>query len=143
LSVFPALTATVTSIHPGKRDLTVALGFVLWNTGDLLGRILSGTQTLCIRSGRTLLVLSVLRVVFVPLLFLCNIDGQGAHVQSDAFFFVYMLMFGTSNGYVASLCMSGAIDAAADQDKNTVGAVMSLMLCLGLLGGSLLSFLMH
>ncbi|ORY85088.1 nucleoside transporter-domain-containing protein [Protomyces lactucae-debilis] len=126
LSVFPAVTATVSSVTPVKRDLTIALGFVLWNTGDLLGRILSGLTVFSIKNGRMLLVMSVARLVFVPGLYLCNVGGQGAVISSNTFFLAYMLLFGLTNGYVASLCMGGAIENAKDEDKDTMGAVMQL-----------------
>lgn len=48
------------------------------------------------------------RLVFVPLLLLCNVSERRllpVLFKHDAWFIVFMAAFAFSNGYLASLCM--------------------------------------
>ena len=48
------------------------------------------------------------RLVFVPLLLLCNVDPRQhlpVFFEHDAWFIIFMAAFAFSNGYLASLCM--------------------------------------
>ena len=88
------------------------------------------------------LILSVSRVVFIPLYLLCNIHGRGAAVSSDAFYLVIVqFLFGLSNGFLGSTCMMGAGEWVEVDEREAAGGFMGLMLVGGLTVGSLLSFL--
>lgn len=55
-------------------------------------------------------VLVVARIVFIPLLMLCNVNVKQRYYlpsvfKHDAWFIVFMAAFAFSNGYLASLCM--------------------------------------
>lgn len=53
-------------------------------------------------------VLVVARIVFIPLLLLCNVKKHyylPAVFKHDAWFIIFMAAFAFSNGYLASLCM--------------------------------------
>ena len=66
-----------------------------------MGRWLCKFPLLQIWSGRDLLALSSLRVVFVPLFLACNIQpGISYHplLDSDLAFFVILFFFGVTNG---------------------------------------------
>ncbi|CCG82334.1 Nucleoside transporter family [Taphrina deformans PYCC 5710] len=147
LSIFPSITASVTSVRDGKSApkwlqpaVYIPLGFLLWNTGDLLGRIISALPAVTIEDPRLLFTASVLRILWIPMVYLCNVRGHGAILKSDAFFLVFMLLFGTSNGFVSSLTFAAAIKQARDDEKRDIGAFMTFMLCSGLVVGSILSF---
>lgn len=48
------------------------------------------------------------RVVFVPLLLLCNVQPRyylPVFFEHDSWFILFMAAFAFSNGYLASLCM--------------------------------------
>lgn len=154
LAIFPSVTASVLSVLPTEegipfKDLPkllqpaifIPVGFLLWNSGDLLGRCLSVLPILSFDHPRYLFTASVLRFLWIPIVFLFNVRGSGAIVKSDLLFFIFMLLFGLSNGYLGSLVMSAAIKQAQPQDKRGMGAFMSFVLCSGLVAGSLFSFI--
>lgn len=153
LAIFPSVTASVVSVLPTEEGVPfedvpkmlqpaifIPLGFLLWNAGDLLARCLTVFPTLTFESPRLLFAASLARVLWIPAIYLCNVHGSGAIIKSDAFFFAYMTLFGMSNGFLGSLVMAAAIKQAKPSDKRGMGAFMSLMLCSGLVAGSLLSF---
>lgn len=149
LAIFPSVTASVRSVVvddglgvPQFRQpqVFIPIGFLVWNLGDLLARILCTFPWLTIERPTVLFAASLIRVVFIPGIYLCNVKGNGAVIQSDLFFLAYMLLFGLTNGYVASLTMATAISRAPVESKKDVGAFMSFMLCSGLVVGSLISF---
>ena len=122
----------------------IPLAFLFWNTGDLLGRLLTAIPRLklLVYWPRVVLVLSVSRIVFIPLYLLCNIHGNGAAVPSDAFYLVVVqFLFGLSNGFLGSTCMMGAGEWVEVDEREAAGGFMGLMLVGGLTVGSLLSFL--
>lgn len=152
LSIFPSVTATVTSVLPTEGGVPfdelprilqpsvyIPLGFLVWNGGDLLGRI--ATVFLRYESPRGLFCAALLRILWIPAIYLCNVRGAGAVVKSDAFFILFMLLFGASNGILGSLTLAAAVKQAPAEQKRDIGSFMTLMLCLGLVIGSLASFL--
>jgi solute carrier family 29 (equilibrative nucleoside transporter), member 1/2/3 len=151
LAVFPSTTAKIisqSSCDPAaprfRRDLFTPFSFVVFNAADLGGRCLSGVQYswLQLRTG-ALPVCTVTRLAFVPLLLLCRVDGSrlGTLLHNDAWPILLVLLFGLSNGYLSSKCMMAGPACAPPALKETAGTVMVLFLSLGLLLGSLLSFL--
>ena len=148
---FPVFTQQITSTRapdpPPPRLLQPAcfipLAFLFWNTGDLAGRLLTLAPSFALlRWPRTLLALSLARVLWIPLYLLCNIHSAGAAVPSDTFYLVVVqLLFGLSNGYLGSSCMMGAGEWVDVEEREAAGGFMGLMLVGGLTVGSLLSFL--
>ena len=142
--VFPVFTASIQSVSGIDSAIFIPLAFMLWNIGDLLGRLI----TLSPRVSLThypfaLFCLAMARFLFIPLYFLCNIKGRGATVSSDVFYLVIVqFLFGLSNGYLGSSCMMGAGDWVAPDEREASGGFMGLMLVGGLTVGSLLSFLL-
>ncbi|KAL8833871.1 MAG: hypothetical protein Q9170_004048 [Blastenia crenularia] len=147
---FPIFTQEILSVrdqdtaprilHPA---CFIPLAFLLWNAGDLIGRLLTGIpQLTLVLWPRTLLLLSILRIVFIPLYLLCNVRGKGAAIRSDAFYLIIVqFLFGLSNGYIGSTCMMGAGEWVENEEREAAGGFMGLMLVGGLTVGSLLSFL--
>ncbi|KAL8735735.1 MAG: hypothetical protein Q9181_002698 [Wetmoreana brouardii] len=148
---FPIFTQQILSIRPAdtaprlfQPDCFIPLGFLLWNAGDLAGRVITGFPRLTslIQYPRVLFLLSILRVVFIPLYLLCNVKAKGAVVESDVFYLVgVQFLFGLSNGYLGSSCMMGAGQCVEKEEREAAGGFMGLMLVGGLTVGSLLSFL--
>ena len=50
---------------------------------------------------------SLLRFAFVPLFMYCNVEHNSLKTvfDSDAYYIVFMVLFGLSNGYISTLCM--------------------------------------
>lgn len=154
---FPIYTQSILSVHtpvPPSTTLPrllqpptfIPLAFLFWNTGDLLGRLLTALPLFSriTHYPRTLLLLSITRVIFIPLYMLCNIRGRGAVVRSDVFYLVgVQFLFGLSNGWIGSACMMGAGEwvGEGEGEKEAAGGWMGLCLVAGLGVGSLLSFL--
>ena len=148
--IYPVFTQQIISVRPISKTSRlfqpacfIPLGFLLWNTGDLVGRLCTLVPALsATHRPRLIFLLALLRAGFIPLFLLCNMRGRGAIVASDAFYLlVVQLGFGISNGYVGSECMMGAAEWVEESEMEAAGGFMSLMLVGGLSVGSLLSFL--
>ena len=139
LSVRPAGTAP----RLFEPATFIPLGFLFWNAGDLIGRLLPLIPSFSMASNpRALFLASLARLVFIPLYLLCNIDGRGAVINSDVFYLVIVqLGFGISNGWLGSSCMMGAAEWVDASEREAAGGFMGLALVSGLTVGSLLSFL--
>jgi solute carrier family 29 (equilibrative nucleoside transporter), member 1/2/3 len=147
---FPVFTVQIQSVHPPENiplllqpAVFITLSFLIWNSGDLLGRLLSAIPAIRItHKPRLVLGLCVARVLFIPLYLLCNRNGQGARVNSDFFYLIVVqLGFGVSSGFVGTICMMGGTEYVDVEERPAAGAFMTLMLVAGLAVGSFLSFL--
>ncbi|KAM4607381.1 equilibrative nucleoside transporter 1-like isoform 1-T2 [Polymixia lowei] len=147
IGTFPAVTVDVRSTvaNGGAWDtyfIPVSC-FLLFNLMDWAGRSLTAVCMWPGKDSRWLPVLVGLRVVFVPLFILCNVQPRNylpvlfAH---DAWYIVFMIVFSFSNGYLASLCMCFGPKKVAQHEAETAGAIMAFFLSLGLAIGAALSF---
>ncbi|XP_077818260.1 equilibrative nucleoside transporter 2 isoform X3 [Macaca mulatta] len=111
LSVFPAITAMVTSsTSPGKwsQFFNPICCFLLFNIMDWLGRSLTSYFLWPDEDSRLLPLLVCLRFLFVPLFMLCHVPQRSrlpTLFPQDAYFITFMLLFAISNGYLVSLTM--------------------------------------
>lgn len=146
---FPVFTERIVSITPEENApqllrsaIFIPMAFLIWNVGDLIGRLLSLLPWKGFNlKPVTLFVLASLRAVYVPLYFLCNIGGRGAIVNSDAFYLVFVCAgFGFTNGLLSSLCLIKAGDYVLEEEREASGGFMIVNLQAGLMVGSLLSF---
>ncbi|KAL9097537.1 MAG: hypothetical protein Q9165_000433 [Trypethelium subeluteriae] len=146
---FPVYTQRIVSVRSSsalprifRPAAFIPLGFLFWNSGDLFGRLITGFPGLSLtQRPRVLLVLAIARAGFVPLYLLCNLDGSGAVVKSDAFYLVVVqFFFGLTNGFVGSTSMMGAGEWVEPQEREAAGGFMGLCLVAGLAFGSLASF---
>ena len=146
---FPVFTPQVLSVRDPSTAprlfqpaAFIPLGFFFWNLGDLMGRLGPALPALRLtHRPRLLFFLSIARVFFIPLYFLCNIGGKGAAVKSDFFYlFIVQLLFGITNGYLGSNCMMGFAEWVEPEELEAAGSFMSLSLVGGLTTGSFLSF---
>lgn len=156
LAVFPAITASIQPTNPRTSPfLFVSIHFLMFAIGDLLGRYLCDFPRFLIWSTRKLLVLSASRVIFIFLFLLCNVqrpgpDGSGTYtpfINSDWMFQFIVLLFGTTNGYVASMGLIAAPSVEHNpalkgrrEDVDTAATVAVFTLVGGLATGSMLSF---
>jgi len=146
---FPVFTVQILSVVPPdaasrlfEPATFIPIGFLFWNVGDLLGRMLTLLNSSLTHRPFFLFLLSVARVGFLPLYLLCNIRGRGAVIPSDAFYLlVVQVGFGMTNGWLGSLCMMGSNEWVDDAEREATGGFMGLNLVAGLTAGSLLSFI--
>ncbi|XP_049636836.1 equilibrative nucleoside transporter 2 [Suncus etruscus] len=147
LSVFPAITAMVTSsTSPGKwsQFFNPICCFLLFNVMDWLGRSLTSYFLWPDGDSRLLPLLVCLRVLFVPLFMLCHVPERSrlpVLFPQDAYFITFMLLFAVSNGYLVSLTMCLAPRQVLPHEREVAGALMTFFLALGLSCGASLSFL--
>ena len=149
--LFPVFTAKIQSVRAAdsaprllQPACFVPLAFLLWNSGDLLGRLATLIPRLAasVEYPRAIFSLSLFRIIFIPLFYLSNINGRGAAVDSDVFYLVFVqFLFGLTNGFVGSICMMGASRWVEAHEREAAGGFMSFMLVGGLTAGSLISFL--
>ncbi|XP_031303813.1 equilibrative nucleoside transporter 2 isoform X2 [Camelus dromedarius] len=147
LSVFPAITAMVTSsTSPGKwsQFFNPICCFLLFNIMDCLGRSLTSYFLWPDEDSRLLPLLVCLRILFVPLFMLCHVPERSRLpilFPQDAYFITFMLLFAVSNGYLVSLTMCLAPRQVLPHEREVAGTLMTFFLALGLSCGASLSFL--
>jgi equilibrative nucleoside transporter 1/2/3 len=99
--------------------LFVSLHFVIFNIGDYIGRdIASPTHLSWWNEGPNdpkLLLASIGRLIFVPLFLMCNVNGKASSlhpsipfINSDIAYFVILLLFSISSGYLVNIVMMSA-----------------------------------
>ncbi|KAM4714090.1 equilibrative nucleoside transporter 2-like isoform 2-T2 [Anableps anableps] len=118
LSVFPAITVDVKTAFPGKweRYFISVCCFLVFNIHDWFGRSITTLIHWPRKESRLFPLLVVSRVVFVPLLMLCNVQKRSylpVFFTHDAFFIIIMALFSMSSGYFVCLSMSYAPHVAA------------------------------
>jgi len=146
---FPVFTQKIVSVVPEDRaprlfqpSTFIPFGFLVWNLGDFSGRLLTTIPVPTIsRRPWLIFTLAILRGAHLPLYLLCNIEGKGAKINSDAFYLIVVqFFFGLTNGYIGSLAMMGASNFVEVDEREATGGFMSMNLVAGLTTGSLLSF---
>ncbi|KAK9451726.1 nucleoside transporter-domain-containing protein [Limtongia smithiae] len=125
-----------------RPNVFIPLAFLIWNLGDLFGRLICGSPKYLIRSPPKLAVIALARALFIPLFLGCNIHGNGSVINSDFVYMMLQLLFGISNGYVASCTMMGAEFFVEQDEREATGGFMGLALNVGLAGGSISSFVL-
>jgi solute carrier family 29 (equilibrative nucleoside transporter), member 1/2/3 len=150
LSLFPTFIAEVDPLTQDSSSrlfepaFFVSFAFLLFNVSDLAGRWLAEYRLLL--PPRWLWAFSLSRSVFFPLILLANVQLQGVAtdlpliVPNDALYFVVVLLFGFTNGYVASSCMIEGPRTLPAAHREKGGIVMINCLVWGLFLGSMLSF---
>ncbi|XP_026165078.1 equilibrative nucleoside transporter 1-like isoform X2 [Mastacembelus armatus] len=148
IGIFPAVTADVkTGIEDGSQWSTYFIPvscFLLFNLMDWAGRSLTAVCMWPNKDSVWLPVLVGLRVVFIPLFMLCNVQPRHyipVLFYHDAWYIVFMIFFSFSNGYLASLCMCFGPKKVQQHEAETAGAIMAFFLSLGLALGAAVSFL--
>ncbi|XP_075454941.1 equilibrative nucleoside transporter 1 [Ascaphus truei] len=147
IGIFPAVTADTKSSIAGTSNwgtyfIPVSC-FLLFNLCDWAGRSLTAVCMWPGKDSKLLPVMVAARVVFVPLFMLCNVHPRRnlpPYLAHDAWFICIMLVFGVSNGYLASLCMCFGPKKVAAHEAETAGAIMAFFLSLGLALGAGFSF---
>ncbi|XP_060108091.1 equilibrative nucleoside transporter 2 [Heteronotia binoei] len=148
LSVFPAITASVTSVSENKtwrKFFTPICCFLLFNVMDWLGRSATSYFLWPEKNLPMLHTMVGLRLLLIPLLLLCNIPQRSylpVLFHQDAWFILFMVVFSLSNGYFVSLSMCLAPKQVEPHESELAGAIMTFFLALGLSCGAGLSFIL-
>ncbi|XP_037546538.1 equilibrative nucleoside transporter 2-like [Nematolebias whitei] len=146
LSVFPVITVRVQTVYPNpnwEKVFTCVCCFIVFNVMDLAGRSAPSLLQWPSKGSRLFPVAILSRLVFVPLIMMCNIkDSKLIFLSHDCAFVIIMALFSFSNGYLASLCMAYAPQLVRCRDCETAGSLMTFFLVLGLALGASLSFLL-
>jgi Nucleoside transporter len=151
LSLFPAWTSQIRSSQQClstnrlRNDLFTPMSFVLFNGGDLAGRLLSTRIPLGGSQDRSqwLLNLASLRFIFYILLFLCPSGENGSlMIRNDLYTVLVLLLFAVSNGYIvsAAFCHAPCLVESVPELQERMAEILNFSLSAGLLVGSLLSF---
>uniref|UniRef100_A0ABM5F3G4 Equilibrative nucleoside transporter 2 n=1 Tax=Pogona vitticeps TaxID=103695 RepID=A0ABM5F3G4_9SAUR len=148
LSVFPAITASVASTSENEtwgKFFTPVCCFLLFNVMDWLGRSATSYFLWPEKLLRLIPVAVGLRLLFIPLLLLCNVPQRTylpTLFRQDAWFILFMAVFSLSNGYFVSLTMCLAPKQVQRHESELAGAIMTFFLALGLSCGAGLSFVL-
>jgi Nucleoside transporter len=150
LSLFPGWTSELQSIHQCRsalrmaNDLYVPYGFVIFNVGDLTGRLLSARFSLDERLGPNLVAASWLRCVFFPLLYYCRggSNHDRIHVPSDVYSYTVQFAFAVSNGSLLSAAFGHAPTRipAKPEMQERMSKILSFAVAFGLLCGSFFAY---
>jgi len=158
LTLFPTFTSSICSvknpaIHPpciarvhGGRifgDLWTPLSFVLYNGGDMFGRMLCGYGPWAHKppQSKSLIGLSTLRLLFIPLILGCNIVRDGGWhfpylFRHDVYPLSFISLLGMTNGYLAGVALMHAPLFVHAPQRESAGAFMQFCLICGLTLGS-------
>ncbi|KAM6940534.1 equilibrative nucleoside transporter 2-like [Xenentodon cancila] len=148
LSVFPAITVRVKTVFVDNtawdKVFTCVCCFIVFSVMDLVGRSAPSLLQWPSKESRLFPAIVLSRLVFIPLLMMCNIRDSKTTVvfRHDCAFVVIMALFSFSNGYLASLCMAYAPQLVRCKDCETAGSLMTFFLILGLAVGASFSFLL-
>lgn len=148
LTCFPAIMSRISSTNKGSGSIwdnelfATLVVFLLFNIGDWIGRILAGVGQIINEKSHMLLILSILRVCFIPLFLMCNYEHEILpYVFKHDFWPVILnVFFSVSNGYLGSLGMMYGPKMVAIEYAEAAGTMMSLFLQIGLTFGACLSF---
>ncbi|KAK6519640.1 hypothetical protein TWF281_003464 [Arthrobotrys megalospora] len=147
--VFPVFTQATLSVNPpsssllSRPEIFIPFSFLIWNTGDLIGRVVCGFPSIACTNPTILAIAATARTVYIPLYWLGNIKGRGAKVQSDFFYELVQFTFGLTNGYVGSNTMMLGPQLVPEEESAAAGGFMGLCLVAGLAAGSAASFLLN
>lgn len=145
--IFPVFASHVESIdNKINKKLFIPLIYLIWNLGDLIGRILSVYTLFQIKSQQILIVYSLLRLLFLPLFLLSNIHNPNNNSNSfklnDWSYMLAQFFFGITNGQLFSNAyMSIGNLLSTENEKTAAAPFTALIINLSLLLGSVLSFI--
>jgi len=115
--------------------LFIATHFFVFNAADLIGRTAPGISPryFTIYNPRILATLAFLRLLFWPLFWACNVSGRGPWLPifGDITFFFILVLFGLSNGWVATCLMMEGPMYVPVHEREQANSLLSFCLCIG------------
>uniref|UniRef100_A0A673IGH9 Solute carrier family 29 member 2 n=1 Tax=Sinocyclocheilus rhinocerous TaxID=307959 RepID=A0A673IGH9_9TELE len=131
------------SLFLSERYFIPVVCFLFFNVMDFIGRSVTLVSKWPSKDSGLFPVLVVCRVIFVPLLMMCNVQERHympVLFSNDVMFAAIMVFFSVSSGYFVCLSMTYAPQLVEPKDGETAGALMTFFLALGLSLGAALSF---
>uniref|UniRef100_H3HC29 Uncharacterized protein n=1 Tax=Phytophthora ramorum TaxID=164328 RepID=H3HC29_PHYRM len=152
LGVFPGITSAIKSEQPDKGlffdTLFTPFTLILFNTSDFVAR-LSASWWPPLGQKKVLLA-SIARLMFFPLLMLCNLQNKSHEVittvifRSDVLAMLFIAACAFSNGLLCTLAfMEYPNLLRKNAEKELGGSVIFFVLSIGLTAGSLMSFVVR
>lgn len=149
LAVYPGVCVLVVPEHPSSsfltgRFFTPIVCFLLFNFGDLFGRLTSAYLPFPTSKKNLLLTLTVIRSIIPLLIIFCNVSPRNntpVLFKSDVYFPAFNFMTAFTQGY---LLASAMVIASANSERDKVeltGFIMTTALGIGLTLGSISSAL--
>jgi len=151
LTLFPGITSMIASVQPLKAnrlttDLWIPCSYLLFNAGDVGGRVLAGWWPRVRPNPAAVLAGSAARILLVPAVLLCNVVPPGDKTWTlpvvfnhDVFPQAFILIMGLTGGYIGAVCMMHAPTFVEPAFRKSEGAKMSLSLITGCTSGCFLS----
>ena len=149
LACFPALTVLVESTNKNKPDSTSwenqyfvpVTCFLFYNIGDYIGRFIAANPLIPNIGSKVALVLSITRVIFIPLFLFCNLAPNERHLTavyfySDGVYIALVFLLAISNGLLTSIVMVNAPTKVESHEQQTSSNMMVGILGLGLVLGA-------
>ena len=145
LSIFPTITSTV---EDSQYDRLPLLHFVVYNSFDLIGKYATIFRIL---NQPSVVKLTFIRVFFIPLILMCHVSlkssaGLLPRVFNTKLYLLILSLFGFSNGFLTSnsFINSGTLLRTPNpKNYSTAGDIMQISLSLGLILGSICTFLIQ
>ncbi|GMM38491.1 nucleoside transmembrane transporter [Saccharomycopsis crataegensis] len=137
-------------IHFSNSNIFIPLAFMVWNIGDLVGRVVCGYEFFQIHNEKAMLIYSIARSLFIPFLFMCNLNDSASSsnnhgsplLNSDVVYLFIQFMYGATNGHLCSNCfMNVGPKFTKDQEKKAAGGFTTVFLSIGLAVGSVCSYI--
>lgn len=147
LAVFPGVCVLVVPEHPNTsilsgRFFVPICAFLLFNLGDLAGRMCSSFLSFPAHKKNALLILTISRAIIPLLIPFCNVGTRQNFpvlLPSDLLFPLLVGLTALTNGYVFSSAMLMASENSRKTRLELTGFVMAAALGVGLTLGSISS----
>lgn len=151
LGVFPGITSMIKSVHPERGimsdQLFTPFTLILFNMSDFIARLSASWWPEL--GQKRVLILSMTRLVFFPLLMLCNLQNKSHEVittvvfRSDVLAMLFIAGCAFTNGLLCALIfMEYPNLLRQNAEKELGGSIIFFVLSVGLTGGSLMSFVL-
>ncbi|EDV20147.1 uncharacterized protein TRIADDRAFT_61354 [Trichoplax adhaerens] len=151
-TVYPAICSRVASVDRGDNDLFTGklyipiTTFLLFATADMVGRTISvWVLWPSAKRGITLMILSLGRIIFIPLIFYCNAQPRRKSIPvlipNDAAYVLIITLFALSHGYIKAIGVMHAPMRVNSSYRESAGSMSYFAIVSGFGIGSALSFL--
>ncbi|KAJ8344804.1 hypothetical protein SKAU_G00289970 [Synaphobranchus kaupii] len=136
LCLFPGLESEIRNDMLG--DWLPILVMAIFNMSDFVGKILAALPYDW--KGGRLLLLSCVRVVFIPLFIMCVYPAERPTLGHPAWPCVFSLLMGVTNGYFGSVPMILAAGKVPPEQRELAGNTMTVSYMTGLMMGSAVAY---
>ena len=117
--------------------------FLIYNCGDLAGRMVASYFQVVKATGVGLPLLCFIRIGFIPLFMFSNYQPRKhmpVYFKHDSIPVILNFFLSTSGGYLNSLCLMYAPQQVLEEDQEKAGVIMQLSITVGLCFGAALSY---